>query len=392
MIWRRLLPPGVSVSPAVFRELVGLLYTTTLPMALVGIAATAVGMLIANQTSDLGIAILAGLALLITFARLAINIAYHRHGPPPQRARLWERRYGIGSFVFAAIIGLLGARTLQLDDPVAHMLATGLLFSYTAGVVNRVAVRPLICLGSVALATGPFVAVTIGRWELAYVAHGAFLLLMLLASIETVRHTYRTTVEQITTKRRYEQLARVDPLTRLPNRLLLEEDLQDAIQVAIGDNMLVAVHFLDLDRFKEVNDRFGHLVGDALLIEVARRLKSILRQNDRVARLGGDEFVVVQCRIALVSEAEMLARRMIRALSARYRVGNSDIDIGVSIGVALAPSHGIEPQQLLAVADAALYEAKRRGRGGVVFSDSTTPPALRGNADGKHNLNAIVPN
>lgn len=377
---RRLFASGVSVSPAIFSELVGLLFTTAVPMAVVGTATAAIGMLIAYQTGNMSIGVLSAIAMLVTIGRVAVNLAYRRQQPPPGDAHRWERYYGVGSFSFAVVLGMFGARTFQLNDPVAHMLATGLLFGYAAGMVNRVSVRPLICIGSVALATVPFIIVTIGRGELAYLGHGAFLAVMLLASMETVRHTYRTTVARIATKRKFEQLARVDALTGLPNRLLLEESLQDAILAAVAEHRLVAVHFLDLDRFKAANDQFGHPVGDALLVEVSRRLRSVLRQSDLVARIGGDEFVVAQCGAALPSEAEMLARRMIRTISAPYAISGHEISIGVSVGVAIAPHDGNDPQQLITAADAALYQAKRSGRGAVVFTGPSASAVPAGHA------------
>ena len=130
---------------------------------------------------------------------------------------------------------------------------------------------------------------------------------------------------------------------------------------------LLALHFLDLDKFKPINDRYGHPVGDALLKAVAGRLTRMLRATDTAARLGGDEFVIIQTGIAHPDEARMLAMRLLRTLSAPYQIDGHDLRIGVSVGIALAPSDGTDLDTLSSRADAALYRAKSSGRGTVAF-------------------------
>lgn len=142
-----------------------------------------------------------------------------------------------------------------------------------------------------------------------------------------------------------------------------------------GDGDGLAIHCLDLDRFKTVNDAYGHLVGDALLRAVTERLLGAIRRKDTAARLGGDEFVVVQSGIRHEDEALLIAHRIIRALGAPYEVGGKEIRIGVSIGVALAPRDGLALDGLIARADAALYRAKRDGRGVAMLSDEAEPPS-----------------
>ncbi len=126
------------------------------------------------------------------------------------------------------------------------------------------------------------------------------------------------------------------------------------------------MHALDLDRFKPVNDRFGHPVGDALLQVVAMRLGNILRTGDTAARLGGDEFIVLQTGFRNLDEARALGERIVRIVGAPYHLGEHDVQIGVSVGIALAPRDGLAMDVLTACADKALYAAKRDGRGCVV--------------------------
>jgi diguanylate cyclase (GGDEF)-like protein/PAS domain S-box-containing protein len=163
------------------------------------------------------------------------------------------------------------------------------------------------------------------------------------------------------------QLARTDALTRLANRMTFGERLGQAFAAAQRGAGGFAVLYLDLDRFKEVNDTFGHHGGDCLLQEVAQRLRNSTRETDLVARLGGDEFAIVQSVVGAPWEAETLARKLIDIVSAPYSIEGNAVHIGVSIGIALyAPDVG-GPDALLKRADSALYGVKHAGRGHYQF-------------------------
>jgi len=174
------------------------------------------------------------------------------------------------------------------------------------------------------------------------------------------------TYEDITERRRAESrikfLAQHDVLTELPNRLLFHERLSEALAAARDDDPC-ALLCLDLDGFKEVNDRFGHAAGDLLLKEVGRRLLVNLRKGDTAARLGGDEFAVL-LRDVSAAEAVGTAQRMTMALTGSYRLDRfGEASIGVSIGIACAPDHADAPEAMLSLADKALYAAKSAGLG-----------------------------
>lgn len=158
-----------------------------------------------------------------------------------------------------------------------------------------------------------------------------------------------------------------DPLTKLPNRILFQELGEQALARADRDGTLIAVLFLDLDRFKRVNDTHGHQVGDALLVEVAHRLRSCVRRGDVVARFGGDEFVVLCEHPAGRPEMLDLANRLISAVSAPADLDGVKTEIGVSVGVAIGAGGRITVDTLLRDADAALYQAKDQGRGRAVL-------------------------
>jgi len=159
-----------------------------------------------------------------------------------------------------------------------------------------------------------------------------------------------------------EHLAHHDPLTGLPNRLLLCARIEHAIDRALRRNEQVAVLFLDLDRFKHINDSLGHSVGDAMLRQVAARLLRLVRRDDTVARLGGDEFTVVMESLKEAADAALLAEKLIRALTDPFLCDGHELFIGVSIGISVFPLDGGTVERLLSNADSAMYRAKEEGR------------------------------
>jgi len=159
-----------------------------------------------------------------------------------------------------------------------------------------------------------------------------------------------------------ERLAHFDPLTGLPNRILLLDRLRQAMAQAKRAERMVAVLFLDLDGFKRVNDRLGHALGDQLLVAVGERLGSCLRAADTVCRLGGDEFVVVLPEVNGASDVVPVARKILEASAAPFTLRDRDASITTSIGVALYPHDGETTEALVAAADSAMYRAKEAGR------------------------------
>jgi diguanylate cyclase (GGDEF)-like protein len=177
----------------------------------------------------------------------------------------------------------------------------------------------------------------------------------------------RQTKEKQQADQRIRFLAHHDALTGLSNRAHLMEELRDAVAALPETNSGIAVHFIDLDRFKEVNDTLGHDGGDFLLTTVASRLRTVTRAGDIAARLGGDEFVVVQTGIHDADQAQDFARRLASAVAAPIPFGEREIVATVSIGVALAPINGSDPVRLLKCADLALYKSKADGRNCIRF-------------------------
>ncbi len=169
---------------------------------------------------------------------------------------------------------------------------------------------------------------------------------------------------------RLESIALYDPLTGLANRLLLADRVSQAIAHAQRHSTAMALIYLDLDGFKQVNDTLGHDAGDLLLREVAERLVSSLRQEDTVARLGGDEFVIAIWQAAGVDDAAKVAAKVIAAVSQPYSIRGHTLSLTASAGVSLYPGQGNDMEALLKSADLAMYEAKRGGKNAFrVFDD-----------------------
>ncbi|MDC7675685.1 putative bifunctional diguanylate cyclase/phosphodiesterase [Asticcacaulis machinosus] len=172
--------------------------------------------------------------------------------------------------------------------------------------------------------------------------------------------------EQKEAEARIAQLAHYDPLTGLANRALFATDLEKSLSRAQRSGRSFALMCLDLDRFKAVNDSYGHLMGDQLLIQVAERLRACVRKGDLIARMGGDEFAVIQ-DITRPDDAQHLAGRIVEAMKAPFKVGDMRFQIGISIGIVIAPQDGLDPHNLLSRADLAMYRVKAEGRNGWCF-------------------------
>ncbi len=166
---------------------------------------------------------------------------------------------------------------------------------------------------------------------------------------------------------RMRHMAHFDPLTDLPNRALITDRLQQAVIKARRDKTHMAVMFLDLDKFKPVNDTLGHEIGDLLLKQVARRLLDCVRASDTVARIGGDEFVVLLPTIDQEHDATVVAEKILHALKQPFQVTEHELNISGSIGIAAYPEHGDDEKLLLINADIAMYHAKKDGRNDYRF-------------------------
>jgi len=192
-----------------------------------------------------------------------------------------------------------------------------------------------------------------------------------LGRVKRVACIARDVTEQRLQQVRMSHLAYHDPLTNLPNRALLLDRLSLAVAQAQRNFSRLAVMFIDIDRFKEINDSLGHQAGDVLLRTVATRLRSILREADTVARMGGDEFVILLSTISGHGDPRLVAEKLMRVVSAPIELDGHRVDVTASVGISLYPQHGRQPDELLRHADSALYRAKASGRNGYLLFNPT---------------------
>ncbi len=163
-----------------------------------------------------------------------------------------------------------------------------------------------------------------------------------------------------------EHQAHYDTLTDLPNRSLFSDRLEQAIRMAHRQHEQLAVLFVDLDKFKPVNDNYGHAIGDILLQQVAQRLRDCLRESDTVGRIGGDEFLVLLPHVESSETSVHIAEKLLQAIASPFRINRIDIEISCSIGIALYPTHGNTVLELIQMADQAMYKAKKQ-QGNLIF-------------------------
>jgi diguanylate cyclase (GGDEF)-like protein/PAS domain S-box-containing protein len=188
-----------------------------------------------------------------------------------------------------------------------------------------------------------------------------------LSGQPTLLATVRDITERKVAQERAQYLAYYDDLTGLPNRTLLQDRLAKALAAARRQEHKVAVLFLDIDRFKDINDSLGHPVGDLLLQQIAERLKTWGREQDAVARLSGDEFVITLTHVKDVPDAAVATEHLMDALTPEFIVEGQSLSIGCSVGISLFPEHGADCETLIKNADAAMYSAKADGRNNFRF-------------------------
>jgi diguanylate cyclase (GGDEF)-like protein len=373
----RLFANPATLPLPVYRDFIEMLFGMRFPILGLGTVYVTVCLLVGRQMESGWLNTLAVAGAVTTLARLWIIRGFRRAHPARfDELVIWERRYAAGNLVSAALLAALNIVAIGGHNPLVHMVTVSLVFGFGAGIVSRTSVRPSVCIPALLMAAVPtIIALALHaaqphavRFHREMFLAEAFIVAAITGlSLQTVAHLHRSAVEHHTARHDMAKLARTDALTGLSNRLLLRELFQDRTAAAVRTRNLVALHYLDLDGFKAINDHYGHPAGDALLEQVARRLEAMVRSGDVVARLGGDEFILLQAGIGDEGEAELLARRIIRDISKPYQIDGRSMAISVSVGIATAPKLGVELERLLACADAALYRAKKGGKARALF-------------------------
>ena len=211
---------------------------------------------------------------------------------------------------------------------------------------------------------------------IANVAHLGILVIAIYGVLVFL-HIRRVTHELESSEAAAQHLAGHDPLSGLPNRSLFSRTLNRQLHFVNKSKAGLAVMYLDLDRFKEVNDQHGHEAGDKLIVTVAERLLGLIRGSDTVARFGGDEFAIIQSNVKSPEDCEAMARRILDVLHRPFDLNGVDVSIGASIGISRAPANGTDAATLMRFADVALYRAKSEGRNRFAFFEQEMNESLR---------------
>jgi diguanylate cyclase (GGDEF)-like protein len=349
----------------VFVELVRSLYWNMMPAAIMAGAFAASVLLIHRELGD-GVLLALGIAGILSLtARLAVT-RWQRHTAltaslDRAQARKLQAVFAVPYFLFSACLGLYGARVFWLPSAEAHMLTICLVVGYCAGVATSTGLRPFIAIPSMALAVGPVILAALFQADPIYLAMSAIAAAFLIGGSQSVVVRYHTTKAEIGKRLTFGSLALRDDLTALPNRLALREYFGDNAALSSPQGV-IAVHYLDLDGFKPVNDQFGHGVGDALLAAVAERLTGAIRNGDIAARMGGDEFAILQFGLRRAEECEFLAQRVKSAIAQPFRIGEHTIRVSASVGSVTAEAGHADLEAMLKQADENLYEAKRASK------------------------------
>lgn len=351
-----------SLGDRIYAEQVRSLFVNATPAAIMLLAFTFTFVLAHGRMPSTALTVVGTLGVVASATRLACTYWLREEALTAsldrQAARRLELIFAVPYTAFSALLGVFGMLVFLGTNAEVHMLVICLIVGYCAGVATNCGQRPLLAISSIVLAVIPVALVSFFSGDSVYVAMALIASAFVIAGAQSVQVRCQGAQAEIGQRLTSTLQARRDTLTRLPNRLALREYFREARSIAPAGT--VAVHYLDLDGFKQVNDLHGHGVGDALLAAVAERLRGAIRAGDIVARLGGDEFAVVQFGIGNAEEAERLARRVALAIREPYEIEGLPILISTCVGTIINQDRNVELETLLERADGRLYEAKRQ--------------------------------
>lgn len=369
--WRAKAAIDAQQNADVRRSLVETLYASPASLAIGAIAGSAVSIAVARVAHD-GFVTWIAIAICVIAASRAVSATYfHRNLVKgwAKGSRGWELGYELGAWMYAGLLGLMAFTVLvRSDNAIVHMLAVSLSTGYAGGISGRNAGRVHIAVGQVFLTLAP---TAVGLWQvddLGYKILSGVLVLMIPGMAEISATTHRIVLEALTGKQqksllaaKFEKLARYDSLTGVENRMAMQMRIRDLFEECTSERDGLAVIWMDLDRFKEINDSLGHIVGDQLLVSVAEKIGLALAGRGTVARFGGDEFIIL-CRETSRQDAAEIAVDILDYFQEPFEVGGHHLSVTASMGIAVAPQDGRDRDEILQHADMALYHAKNGGR------------------------------
>ncbi|MEC8178062.1 MAG: diguanylate cyclase, partial [Pseudomonadota bacterium] len=314
--------------------------------------------------------VLAGVAL----TRVAVMVAVRN--VLRAKSSTLELLFEFGAFAYAGSVSLMAALAILHNISVeAQMVLVVYAVGYATAIAPRNAGRPFIAIGQLLAVMAPLTGALLLSDALLVRVLGVVALLHIPSTVSITINVYRslrTSIAEAETNerlaRKMEVLAHTDIVTGLHNRAGLNDVLAAQVRHG-GPDQRIALFWLDLDRFKEVNDLLGHQIGDRVLSEIARRLRDSLPVDAGIARFGGDEFVFF-CQIDDRAQCERLANRVLDQITRPMRLDGERLEVSSSIGIATMPEDGVDADRLMQAADLALYHAKQDGRGKLRFFDA----------------------
>jgi diguanylate cyclase (GGDEF)-like protein len=336
-----------------------------------------------------------GVLLTLSGILRVLSFGVYRPGSANANARKWELIYQLGALSYAMLLGQLTMLTILISSDLRlHLLTAVLSTGYSAGAAGRNTGRPSIAVGQLLLCSLPLSIALFMRPSMPNVLLAISNILFIIVITDITMLTYKTVLEAFIDRQEklrlatvYEKLSKTDPLTGIDNRTTLKTNLEELLQR--GDKT-IAVIWLDLDRFKQINDTLGHAAGDLILHAVASRLAELSGREGKLARFGGDEFIVI-IPVANADAGVAIADKIREALNEPVEADGTLIDISASIGLSVS-APGFSADKLLRHADVALYEAKARGRNCVELFDPEMEERLLNSKQIEHDLKRAIAN
>jgi len=370
--------PDAQHSAEVRDSLVKALYASPASLMSGAVAGGALSMVVAYNAAMTPLSVLAMLICVVGIGRSLASLYFEQrlaHSMAPARP-IWGLAYELGAWGYAALLGLMAFATLLMtNNATLHALSVCIVAAYTGGISGRNAGRVHVAVGQNCFALLPTSLGLLLVGGLGYTVLGILCFLMIFAMAEITRTTHRILIEALRGKyektelaRKFEHLARYDSLTGVENRMAMQMRLHDLFDQRESDDAPLALLWIDLDRFKDINDSLGHIVGDQLLCQVTERLTRALDGRGHVARFGGDEFILI-CPDADQAMAEAIGADVMAEFRHDYDIDGYRLAISGSMGIAVAPTDGNSSAELLQHADMALYRAKHNGRNRQVSFD-----------------------
>ena len=336
-----------------------------------------------------------GVLISATALLRVLSFGMFKPGSADANARIWERIYEAGAFAYALFVGQLTFLTFVTTDDLRMQLVTAFTSTcYAAGATGRNTGRPLLALSQLLLCSLPLSVVPFLKPSLPTIFVSVVNLLFILVLIDLTLRTYKTVLDAFVDRQEklrmatvYEHLSKTDPLTGIDNRTILKTNLDKLLEEA---QTRIAILWLDLDRFKQINDTLGHATGDAVLRTISHRLSIMHERGGRIARFGGDEFIVT-LPVRDENEAVATADELIEAIRQPVTINNIQVDISGSIGISISGDDS-DSDELLRHADVALYEAKAGGRNCVRLFDPEMERRLLENKQIERDLKKALAN